>query len=269
MENAGTRVLCGNGPILIPSGLANSGDFTSDGNIDASGDTVVPDYDPGYGGLWNFSDFDSGVRLGEDAVTPVAVYATWVRDPNGELLPGQQWEDQRVHDHRNGGWADAYVPVASMQADSPGNDSPVPNDRPWKLLGRLLRQRGSTLTVTLGYAAPDGADRRQRHGAAVHQRRDDPCLMADGEHSAGQHDGQLQVAAANASEYVDWVDACQPIRSQWRARATAYRFNCKRRLRHLYSQIPGASMSDWQASLNIDPAKSGLGCGVCPTAAVH
>ena len=46
------------------------------------------DYEAGYGGLWNFHDFDSGVRLGEDAVTPVAVYATWVG--------GSQWESAAV-----------------------------------------------------------------------------------------------------------------------------------------------------------------------------
>ena len=29
---------------------------TSDGNIDANGNPVVADYDPGYGGTWNFND---------------------------------------------------------------------------------------------------------------------------------------------------------------------------------------------------------------------
>ena len=72
---------------------ATRGEYTSDGNIDANGNPVQVDYDPGYGGVWNFNDFDSGVRLGEDTVTPVAVYATWVPRSNGRATRGTRSAD--------------------------------------------------------------------------------------------------------------------------------------------------------------------------------
>ena len=65
-------------------------------------------------------------------MTPVAVYATWVpSDPNDELQ-GNHWENEALYTITVG--TQKYtVPVD--QTASPGNDSPVPNDRPWKLLG--------------------------------------------------------------------------------------------------------------------------------------
>ena len=73
---------------------------TFDGTMDANGNSYLGDYravDPGYqgggsaaGGCvgvvdWTFYGVDSGVRLGEDEVTPLAVYVNW--KPGAALRP--------------------------------------------------------------------------------------------------------------------------------------------------------------------------------------
>ena len=148
VENAGTGTPLGS--------YSNNGEFTSDGTIDAEGNPVQADYDPGYGGVWNFADFDSGVRLGESTVTPVAVYATWATgDPDHELPSGDHWAHDAVYEVRDGSTPLGSIPVD--QSLAPGsNDPPEPNDRPWTLLGVWNVPFGHTLTVVL-YNGSDSA----------------------------------------------------------------------------------------------------------------
>ena len=204
----------------------HAGVFTSDGNIDADGNPVAVDYDPGYGGVWNFNDLDSGVRLGEDTVTPVAVYATWV--PTAVAHMGER---RAVHGQRNGARA-ARLQLGQIdnidQTASPGFDSPVPGDRPWKLLGVYDVSVGDTLTVTLSYDTADGGQDSTHYSPL--------CISDVMIHPLWP---TVSIRATNVTvnpnaprtprtTAIGSMPAKRSTR-RWMARATACRFNCKRR----------------------------------------
>jgi hypothetical protein len=117
----------------------------------APGDSVA--WDPGYGGGadWTFNDFDSGVRLGEGTVTPVAVYATW--NNSVSLDGGTQWAQHAQFDVYDGTTLLGSLTNVNQQSQ-PGDASPEPNDRPWTLLGVWNVAVGDTLTVRLSDPTP-------------------------------------------------------------------------------------------------------------------
>ncbi len=251
VENPGNAVPYGDGEYKYSNPGDTPSDFTSDGNIDSSGNPVAVDYDPGYGGVWNFNDFDSGVRLGKGTVTPVAVYATWV--------PQSQWENDARYTIT--GTADGLPHQVDNinQTAPPGNDSPVPNDRPWKLLGVYDVNVGSTLTVTLCYDTHDGGE---------DPTHDAPLCVSDVMIQPLWPTVSIRptnvtvnpkVAPANAGDYVDWFDACNPISVPVEdGQGDRTELQLAASINPLYAQIPNASMSDWQAALSITPTDSGL-----------
>ena len=64
------------------------------------------------------------------------------------------------------------------------------------------------------------------------------------------------VATANVGDYVDWVDACQGIAPPVEGQGDRVELQLNASIESLYTQIQNltVSMSDWQASVNIDPA---------------
>ncbi len=227
------------------NGLA-AADYTSDGNIDFSGNPVAVDYDPGYGGVWNFNDFDSGVRLGEGTVTPVAVYATWVAQ--------SQWESDARYTITGTADGSPHQVKNINQTAPPGNDSPVPNDRPWKLLGVYDVNVGSTLTVTLCYDTPDGGE-DPTHDAPL-------CISDVMIHplwptvSIRPTNVTVNPMAANYNDYVDWVDACNPISVPVEdGQGDRTELQLEASISPLYYDIPGANPNDWTAVL---PSVTGL-----------
>jgi hypothetical protein len=67
------------------------------------------------------------------------------------------------------------------------------------------------------------------------------------------------VAAANAGDYVDWVDACQGIAVPVEGKGDRLQLQLQGSIESLYSDILSASMNDWQPQLNIDTVNGGLG----------
>ena len=139
-------------------GNMNAAGQPSDGDDQAvdpapSGWTVgqPTDPDPGYCGLWTFTDFDSGSRLGGSGTTPVAVYVTWdpANVPGGGL--GIQWTENAVYTVSDS--ANSFTPFTTdpinQGAACTNNNSPEPGDRNWKLLGVWNVPVLDTITVTL------------------------------------------------------------------------------------------------------------------------
>ena len=249
VENAGTGTPLGS--------YSNNGEFTSDGTIDAEGNPVQADYDPGYGGVWNFADFDSGVRLGESTVTPVAVYATWATgDPDHELPSGDHWAHDAVYEVRDGSTPLGSIPVD--QSLAPGsNDPPEPNDRPWTLLGVWNVPFGHTLTVVL-YNGSDSAHPDPGGVVCVSDVMIHPLWPTV---SIRAMNVVVNSKAVNADDYRDWVAAFDPIEVPVEGQGNRVEFQLHASIDPLYAQIANlanVSMSNWQAGLNIDPEDSGL-----------
>ena len=117
--------------------------------------------DPGYGGAWSPTGSSTisipAAGWVKDTVSPVAVYVTW--NPNGDPGSGNHWTSHAEYDVYDGSTLLTTVPIQVDQSQSPGNESPEPNDRPWKLLGVWNIPVGDTLTVVLqndGTSDPGG-----------------------------------------------------------------------------------------------------------------
>ncbi len=242
VENAGNALAYGDGEYTYANPGNTPDDFTSDGNIDANGNPVQVDYDPGYGGVWNFNDLDSGVRLGEDTVTPVAVYATWV--------PQSQWEsDARytISESVEGHLVQLGQIDNIDQTASPGFDSPVPGDRPWKLLGVYDVSVGDTLTVTLSYDTADGGQDSTHYSplcisdVMIHPLWPTVSIRAT--------NVIVNPRAANAGEYVDWADACNPINIPVEGQGDRVPLQLQASIDPLYYDIANTTANDWHAIL--------------------
>ena len=61
------------------------------------------------------------------------------------------------------------------------------------------------------------------------------------------------VASANAGDYVDWVDACQPINIPIEGQGDRVELQLQASIDPLYTDIQYASMSDWQYLLPAEP----------------
>ena len=121
---------------------------------------------------------------------------------------GNHWESDAVYTIT--GAADGTHVIDDVdQTASPGYDSPVPNDRPWKLLGVYDVSVGNTLTVTLCYDGPEG--RTDAYS---------PLCISDvmiqplwPTVSIRATNVIVNPRAANAGEYVDWADAWGAVAS--------------------------------------------------------
>jgi len=236
-------------------------DFTHDGTIDNNGNSDLGDYDKGYGGDWTFNDFDSGVRLGESDTTPVAVYATWLPgDPNGKLWPGGHWESDARYTIT--GTADGLTHVIHDidQTVSPDSDAAL-GDRPWRLLGVYNVNVGSELNVELSYDTSNGKmDSTHSSMLCVSDVMIHPLWPVVSIRPTNVS-VNTKVAVAHAGDYVDWVDACQPISIPVEGQGDRIKLQLQASIDPIYAQIgnlAGVSMSNWQAQLNIDPVSSGL-----------
>jgi Ca2+-binding RTX toxin-like protein len=207
---------------------------TFDGNIDASGNSDNGDYeaiaDPGYGGQvanWDFSGFDSGVRLGEDATTPMAVYANW--QSTASPSPGTQWVDNAVYVVMDGSTILGTVTVD--QTSSPGNGSPESADRPWKLLGVWNVPAGDTIEVILksgdiGSANP--GDMLCAGDVMVHAIWPTVTIRTN-----ANGDGNLDTKD-------DWVDSFQPIQMAVEGTGTRTELQLQTSIEMLYFSISSA-----------------------------
>jgi hypothetical protein len=207
---------------------------TFDGNIDASGNSDNGDYeaiaDPGYGGQvanWDFSGFDSGVRLGEDATTPMAVYANW--QSTASPSPGTQWVDNAVYVVMDGSTILGTVTVD--QTSSPGNGSPESADRPWKLLGVWNVPAGDTIEVILksgdiGSANP--GDMLCAGDVMVHAIWPTVTIRTN-----ANGDGILDTKD-------DWVDSFQPIQMAVEGTGTRTELQLQTSIEMLYFSISSA-----------------------------
>ena len=146
--------------------------------------------------------------------------------------------------------------VTVSQEQSPGNDSPEANDRPWMLLGVWNVGAADTITITLvnhdtllGTVLCAGDAMIHAIGRTVSIRQENVTVNS-------------KVAPANDGDYADWVDACQPIQVPVDGQGDRMAFQLQASIDPLYTQIaniPNVSMSDWQAQLSIDPSDSGAG----------
>ena len=192
--------------------IRTTASLTSDGTIDAEGNHVQADYDPGYGGVWNFTDFDSGVRLGESTVTPVAVYATWATgDPDHELPSGDHWATRRrVHfEVRDGSTPLGSIPVD--QTSRPGQQLSAGAQRPpVDLVGRMecsFRPHADRRSLQRQRFRPSGPPAGWLCVSDVMIHPLWPTV------SIRPTDVTVnsKVASANDGIYEDWFDACNPI----------------------------------------------------------
>ena len=148
----------GNGGLASIEVKDSNNNPTFDGNVNSNGTTYLGDdheenpADSGYGGTWTFNDLDSGARLGEDATTPLAVYATWnttsLSLPTGKTswaTNAEYW----VYEVTPGGVSTPLGTSYVNQASRPANQSPITNDRNWTRLGVWNVTVGDTLEVFL------------------------------------------------------------------------------------------------------------------------
>ena len=236
----------------------DAGDFTFDGNVKEDGTAYRADCAPGYGGLWDFHDFDSGVRLGEDSVTAVAVYATWREDqlpPVNWRWASGTWESDAVYEIT--GTADGQThKVYVDQAESPGHDSPEPKDQPWKLLGVFNVEVGGTLTVKLVYDTPTGE---------IGGNPDGPLCVSDvmihplwPTVDIQRTDVTVNPKAADASGYVDWFDAWNPAGvSPEAGSGSRTQFQLTAQVDPLFAQAPPYNGAAWNWTAKM-PAVAGL-----------
>jgi hypothetical protein len=253
---------------------------TFDGNIDQSGNSFKGDYreidgppaaiptgDPSYGGYvdpgeygnapeaqWNFTTVDSGVRLGEDSSTPTAVYVTWRSD----VTPTSpyHWSHDAAYEVLDDGTplannAGKYLTIVD-QTMSPNDNSPIGADRLWTLLGVWNVPASDTLTVDL-FNLDSSADVALCAGdAMIHAIWPTvsirPTDVTVNPNVPGPRDG----------DYIDWFDACQPVNVPIEGQGNRVQFQLKASIESLYADIPGASISDWQAEMNINPENTGL-----------
>ncbi len=231
---------------------------TFDGNINADGSphSDANDYeavdpanapDPAYGGVWTFNPTASGARLGPSGSTPMVVYANW--QPGGPNLQatdgyqGTQWATDAKYEIFDGGTLVGSVP--EDQQTQPGNDSPVPNDRAWTRLGVWDISSG-TLTVKLvDNGSPTGSVLCAGE-VMIHPLWPTVSIRATNVTI------NSKVAPANAGEYVDWVDACQPIGIRAEGSGTRTKLQLTATIDQLFADLPNWN---WTASL---PLVSGL-----------
>ena len=235
---------------------------TYDGTIDQNGHATSGDsqaVDPGYGGggCWKFDDFDSGARLGEDTVTPVAVYVTW--NNSVSLDGGSRWAHSAVYsvyDVPPGGTPDSGNLVGSMtvnQQGSPLNQSPEPNDRPWTRLGVWNVNAGDTLTVELSDPSPAAGDRLCVGDAMIHPL----WPTVDIQQTGVTVPTQVPATASAASDYADWFDACNPANIPVEGGGSRTEFVLTATVDPLFAQAPPYSGAAWNWTAKM-PAVSGL-----------
>ena len=238
----------------------SNNNLTFDGTIDASGNTYSGDYqaidpnpDLGYGGAvadWSFNNFNSGARLGAATSTPVAVYATWQSD--GSFSPGTQWAANAVYTVYDVTADTTLGALTVNQADAPLGQSPEPNDRPWTRLGVWNVPVGDTIQVELSDSWYASGDMLCAGDVMIH------AIWPTVSIRPTNVTVNPNVASANAGDYVDWVDACQEVNIFVNGYGGRVEFQLQASINPLYTNIENqsASMSDWQASLNINPADS-------------
>ena len=176
--------------------------------------------------------FDSGVRLGEDEVTPLAVYVNW--QPGGSFAPGTQWAEHAVYNvYDNGQLLTPYgVPVNQQQ--SPGYASPEGSDRPWRLLGVWNVPAGDTLEVELSDGQYSLGDMLCAGDAMIH-----PLWPTVTCRAAGVTVNLLVPNNPVAQgDYVDWVDACQGFGVPVEGSGDRLQLNVSATIDPLYSSAP-------------------------------
>jgi Ca2+-binding RTX toxin-like protein len=221
---------------------------TFDGTIDNAGNPYTGDYqakDPAYGGVWSFNDLDSGVRLGEDATTPIAVYANWqptgTNYTAGDSFVGTHWAYAAEYEVFSDGTLLGSVIV--NQSAAPGQDSPEPNDRPWTMLGVWNVSAGQTLTVDLVSGSISGGVNSDPYGALC---AGDVMIHAIWPTvSIRPTNVVVNPLAANAGDYVDWVDSWQSMQIPVEVKGPRLELQFQASIEELYTDIQGASLSDW------------------------
>ena len=221
---------------------------TFDGGIDAGGNAAESDYqalDPGYGGEWTFDDVNSGVRLG--GATPVAVYANWRPDGTDLTTPGgytgTHWSQDAVYRVFDDAGLLPNGTVTVNQEDPPNQDSPVPNDRPWTLLGVWMVPAGDTVTVEV-YDGDSSAGSVVCMGdVMIHAIWPMLSIRAD-------LDGTGQFG-----EKDDFLASCYPPEIPLEGDAPRLAMKVCASIEQLYYDVEGSTSSDWQALL---PNISGL-----------
>jgi hypothetical protein len=263
------------------SGLAtvevqdHNGNPTFDGSVDASGTAYTGDYapvdsttentyipiDPGYGGTfnpatsdlsavpnWNLTGFDSGVRLGEDTTTPVAVYANWQNDGTN-YGDGTHWSANAYYFVYVNGVLEtpggiqvnqeSAPPTDSPQNNSPEDTSSSNNDRPWDLLGVWNVPAGATITVVLVNADTSSGTSLCAGDVMAHAIWPTVTIREDASQSglSGTQD--------------DWHNTFQPIQIAPDDSGTRTELDLQASIELLYYQIPDTSADDWHFQLPI------------------
>jgi hypothetical protein len=220
----------------------------------------------GYGGsaTWQFNGVDSGVRLGEGTVTAVAVYATWFPgDPGTKLEPGEYWETNALY--TISGTADGQTYTFHVnQNGSPGNDSPEPNDRPWKLLGVYDVNASDTLEVKLSWQYDSNGKIIGNVGGVlcvsdvmIHPLWPTVDIQQTGVTVPSQ---VSSLGKAAASGYVDWYDAWNPAGVSPEAGAgSRTEFALTATVDPLFAQAPEYDGQAWDWTAKMPPVLGASG----------
>ena len=202
----------------------------------------------GYGGAvadWNFNNFNSGARLGAATSTPVAVYATWQSD--GSFSPGAQWAANAVYTVYDVTADTTLGALTVNQADAPLGQSPEPNDRLWTRLGVWDVPADDMIEVELSDGSYTSGDMLCAGDVMIH------AIWPTVSIRPANVTVNPNVASANAGDYVDWVDACQPINIPIEGQGDRVELQLQASIDPLYTDIQYASMSDWQYLLPAEP----------------
>jgi hypothetical protein len=140
---------------------------------------------------------------------------------------------------------------------SPGNDSPVPNDQPWKLLGVFNVEVGQTLTVKLCYDTWN-----QDHSFNGEMGLNPEGVLPDGmlcvsdvmihplwatvdiQQTGVTVPSQALASPAAASDYVDWYDACNPASIPVEGSGSRTEFTVSATVDPLFAQAPAWTGTD-------------------------
>ena len=181
-----------------------------------------------------------------------------------QLRAGTQWAEHAVSmPYRPGGTRPLGEQTVNQQ-QSPGYASPEGSDRPWRLLGVWNVPAGDTLEVELS-----GRSSTVWATCSAAGRRDDPSPLADGDIAARPGVTVNPLVPDNPiaqGDYVDWVDACNPINIPVEGQGDRVtEFNSMRRSTPFSCRPPVWEGLAWNWTADM-PAISGVDYGATPRA---
>ena len=247
----------------------SQGNYIADGNVNANGSPYsdASDYqavDPAYGGSWTFDNTDSGPRLGGSSSTPMAVYANWqpgetnYGNTSESYTAGTQWATNAVYAIYDSGGLLGSVVV--NQQNSPGNQSPVPHDRDWALLG-VWNVTGTLYVKLESYSSFYGGSPNEAGALCMGQIVVQALWPTVSIRAAN---ATVNSQAVDPGAYADFAAACNPVSIPVEGQGARVQLNLQASMDPLYNQVQNPSqtqsspMSDWQFIL---PSVSGADFG--------